>query len=199
VIGSETAQQQDERVKANMQRLDDFVEFRQSRRNESDGPIPGILLTNRDTREWQEIIAHFGLFPFAFRRSEPGKGYVAIDFARRDMHPTRDFGYLSRYARNTMYVRGSLKRAPLMVGSARALIRQFRIAPSDLEMAFAIPRPLMAYLNWKAFKTCEQARIDPSEVSVCEGTLVRRGRTWVLRVDVFVRRNGQRVPVRGAG
>ncbi|RMG09198.1 MAG: hypothetical protein D6731_20220, partial [Planctomycetota bacterium] len=199
-LGSETIRQRDARVARSMARLDDFAEFRRSRRDPDDGPIPGILLTNTDARELLDVVAHFDLFPIAFRRSEPARGYVAIDFARGQMQPTKDFDYISeRYAKNTMYIRGPLRRNPLFRSAARELIRRFGIPARDLEVCFLVPRPFMAYLNWKAFKTCEQAGVDPAAVRVCKGALVRRGRTWVLRVEEFAMKDGRQIPVRGTG
>lgn len=198
-IGAETKVQRDQRLARTMERLDDFTEFRNAERNHEDGPIPGILLTNENTREWLEIIAHFDLFPIAFRRTEPSKGYVAIDFSRGEMAPTSDFDYLTeRYSKKTMYVRGRLRRAPLFASSERALTKTLRVPPRDLSVCFAIPRPLMAYLNWKAFKTCEASGVEASKVRTCLGRLVRRGNTWVLRVDQLVLKTGATVQARGA-
>jgi hypothetical protein len=182
-----------------MERLDDFSQFARAKRNAEDGPIPQIVLTNENTRELLEIVTHFDLFPFAFRRSNPSKGYVGIDFARREFAPTTDFDYLtSRYARNSMYVSGRLKRNPLLRGAAKILIQRFKIPARDLEVCFAVPPTLMAYFNWKAFRSCQDAGLEPKNVNVCKAQLVRSGRTWVLRVNHFQLRNGRQIPARRA-
>jgi hypothetical protein len=189
----------DQRVAREMERLDDFSQFARARRNPDDGPIPRIILTNQNARELLEVVTHFDLFPFAFRRSKPSQGYVGIDFARREFAPTKDFDYLtSRYARNSMYVGGRLKRNPLLQGAARVLVSRFEIPAKDLEVCLAVPPTLMAYFNWKAFQSCQDAGLEPKNVSLCMAELVRSGRTWVLRVDQFQLRDGRNVPARRA-
>jgi hypothetical protein len=198
-IGSETVAARDARVQRSMERLDDYRRFATSSREDVKGPVPAILFTNDQEREWLELIAYFDLLPIAYSKSDPSY-YITIDMARHDLQPTRDFGYIQqRYARgNGMLLRqlGSMRE---FAEAARLIVQQFHISPHDLTIQFLLPRPFAAYLNWKALQTCQQEGRDPASVKACLGRLVREGSTWVWRVDELLLEDGSTTRVRSNG
>ncbi|HBP21160.1 MAG TPA: hypothetical protein DEA08_25655, partial [Planctomycetes bacterium] len=188
---TETLAQRNQRLDQSLALLEDYRTFRSSRKPDEDA-IPNVAIKDWTEAELVDLIGFFDILPFAYRQSDPGKGYITIDFDRRDFVISTNFDYLGqRYARNFMRIHRDVGHSPMLRSAAGAISQKFKIPRNDLQLRLAVPRKLMAYLRWRSYETCREAGLDPSTVSLCEGRIGRRGDTFHFAVKTIRLKDGR--------
>ena len=144
--------------------------------------------------ELLDIIATYGIQPYAYLPENTQAGYSLIDLGRRRFDPlSQDYAFLSdRYTSNAVIaLTDELLHKPLFQGLMGAMAKHYQQPASRWRINLAIPRRLMGYMNWKALTSCQEAGLDPKQVVSCQGKLVHNGRDWSLQIHAFQVKDAQ--------